>query len=129
MRTQDRVLYTNAEQARATTLLNVAYQADCRAICSTIDQVFYMRALRKVGISRTPTRHTPVRLRLLKKSFFGRSSQWHAAIRTTINRSSSFASNKFIVNSVCCSRALVSGPTSKVLASGGGLGSGQLLMM
>ena len=88
-----------------------------------------MRALRKVGISRTPTRHTPVRLRLLKKSFFGRSSQWHAAIRTTINRSSSFASNKFIVNSVCCSRALVSGPTSKVLASGGGLGSGQLLMM
>ena len=34
-----------------------------------------------------------------------------------------------IVNSVCWSHALVNGPTSKMPASGGGLCSGQLLMM
>ena len=40
-----------------------------------------------------------------------------------------FISSYHIVNSLCCSHALVSGPTSKRPASDGGLCSGQLLMM
>ena len=38
-------------------------------------------------------------------------------------------SSRHIVNSVCCSHALISGQTSQRPASDGGLSSGQLLMM
>ena len=44
------------------------------------------------------------------------------------SNASSFICHR-IVNSVCCSRAMVCGPTSMRLALDGGLYSGQLLMM
>ena len=45
------------------------------------------------------------------------------------DNSNASSSYNRIVNSVCCSRAMVCGPTSMRLALDGGLYSGQLLMM
>ena len=51
-------------------------------------------------------------------------------LNVMLPRSSSFVYHHYhIVNSVCCSHVIVSGPTSKRPASDGGLCGGQLLMM